>query len=114
MVTHSAMFVRNTVSTAQFSPEKMGKTTLAKGAQLFAGLNCFEPGQQHAMHSHAGQDKLYVVMEGTAIVQIGDQEQTLTAGDVAFAADGVSHGVKNPGPGRLVIMAVLAPAPKEK
>jgi quercetin dioxygenase-like cupin family protein len=112
MVTQTAMFVRNAASTAQFSAEKMGKTTLAKGAQLFAGLNCFEPGQQHAMHSHAGQDKLYVVMEGTAIVQIGEKEETLSAGDVAFAADGVPHGVKNPGPGRLVMMAVLAPAPK--
>lgn len=106
------MFVRNAVSTAQFSSGKMGKTTLAKGAQLFAGLNCFEPGQQHAMHAHAGQDKLYVVMEGIAIVQVGDEEQTLSAGDIAFAADGVPHGVKNPGPGRLVVMAVLAPAPQ--
>jgi quercetin dioxygenase-like cupin family protein len=108
------MFVRNAVSTAQFSAEKMGKTTLAKGAQLLAGLNCFEAGQEHAMHAHAGQDKLYVVMEGTAIVQVGDQVETLVAGDVAFAADGVPHGVKNPGPGRLVVMAVLAPAPQGK
>lgn len=112
MVTQTAMFVRHAASTAQFSAEKMGKTSLVKGAQLFAGLNCFEPGQEHAMHSHAGQDKLYVVMEGTAVVQIGDQEEMLTAGDIAFAADGVPHGVRNPGPERLVIMAVLAPPPK--
>ncbi|MEI9811866.1 MAG: cupin domain-containing protein [Acidobacteriota bacterium] len=79
---------------------------------MFAGLNCFEPGQQHALHSHAGQDKLYVVMEGAGIVQIGDREETLNAGDLAFAANGVPHSVKNPGPGRLVIMAILAPAPK--
>jgi quercetin dioxygenase-like cupin family protein len=111
MVTQTFMFVLNAASAAQFSPEKMGKTTLARGAQMLAGLNCFEPGQQHAMHSHAGQDKLYVVMEGTAIIRIGDQEETLAPGDIAFAADGVPHGVKNPGPGRLIVMAVLAPAP---
>jgi quercetin dioxygenase-like cupin family protein len=105
------MFLRDTASTAQFSSTKMGKTTLVTGKQLFAGLNCFEPGQEHALHCHSGQEKLYVVMEGTAIVQIGDVHEILTPGSIAFAADGVQHSVKNPGPGRLVVMAILAPPP---
>jgi mannose-6-phosphate isomerase-like protein (cupin superfamily) len=50
-------------------------------------------------------------MEGTAIVQIGDVHEILTPGSIAFAADGVQHSVKNPGPGRLVVMAILAPPP---
>jgi len=106
------MILSNAASTAQFSDTKMGKTTIVKGTQMFAGLNCFEPGQEHALHCHAGQEKLYVVMEGTAIVQIGEVQETLAAGGVAFAADGVQHSVKNPGPGRLVVMAILAPPPK--
>ena len=106
------MIVPDVASTAQFSAEKMGKTTLVKGVQLFAGLNCFEAGQQHAMHSHAGQDKLYVVMQGSAEITIGDRRELVSAGGVAFAADGVPHGVKNPGPGRLIVMAILAPPPK--
>jgi len=106
------MFLPNAASTAQFSEAKMGKTTLVKGTQMFAGLNCFEPGQEHALHCHSGQEKLYVVMEGTAVVQIGDERQTLSPGAIAFAADGVQHSVKNPGPGRLVVMAILAPPPR--
>ncbi|MEO5922551.1 MAG: cupin domain-containing protein [Bryobacteraceae bacterium] len=106
------MFILNAASTAQFSDSKMGKTTLVKGSQMFAGLNCFEPGQEHALHCHSGQEKLYVVMEGTAIVQIGEQQETLSAGGVAFAADNVPHSVTNPGPGRLVVMAILSPPPK--
>jgi quercetin dioxygenase-like cupin family protein len=105
------MILSNVASTAQFSDAKMGKTTLVKGTQMFAGLNCFEPGQEHALHCHSGQEKLYVVMEGTAIIQIGEQQETLAPGGVAFAADGVQHSVKNPGPGRLVVMAILAPPP---
>ena len=105
------MFILNAASTAQFNPEKMGKTDLVKGTQLFAGLNCFEPGQEHAKHCHSGQEKLYVVMEGTAIVQIGEETQTLSPGGIAFAADNVPHSVKNPGPGRLVVMAILSPPP---
>lgn len=106
------MFLRNAVASSHFSPQKMAKTTLFSGNRLFAGLNCFEPGQEHALHSHAGQDKLYVVLSGTAVVTVGDQEETLEPGGVAFAADGVPHAIRNPGPERLVVMAVLAPPPK--
>jgi quercetin dioxygenase-like cupin family protein len=107
------MIVRNAAGSAQFNASKMGKTDLVKGAQLFAGLNCFEPGQEHAMHSHAGQDKLYVVLEGHGVVTIGEQTETITVGDIAFAADGVPHSMRNSGPGRLVVMAVLAPPPSK-
>ncbi len=106
------MIVPKVASSAQFSSEKMRKTTLVKGTQLFAGLNCFEPGQEHALHSHAGQDKLYVVIEGIAEIQVGDQRETVTAGGAAFASDGVPHSVKNPGPDNLIVMAILSPPPK--
>lgn len=105
------MFLPKIAGTAVFNAEKMGKTTLVHGSQMMAGLNCFEPGQEHALHTHAGQEKLYVVLEGSAIVQIGEEQQTLGPGDGAFAASSVPHSVKNPGPGRLVILAVLAPPP---
>ena len=46
------MIVKNLADHAKFSPEKMAKTDLAHVDTLFAGLNCFEPGQQHAAHAH--------------------------------------------------------------
>ena len=106
------MFVRNVTSLAQFNPGKMGKSTVVQGASLFAGLNSFEPGQEHAPHIHAGQDKLYFILEGSGVVQIGAQTALLTAGDAAFAPSGVVHSIQNPGAERLVVMAVLAPPPK--
>lgn len=106
------MFIKATASLATFSPDKMTKTTLAQGESLFAGLNCFEAGQQHALHSHQGQEKLYIVLEGTGLIQIGDQTETLTVGDAAFAPAGVPHGISNPGTERLVVMIVLAPPPQ--
>lgn len=105
------MLIKKVSTLAQFSPAKMGKSTLAQGDFLFAGLNSFEPGQEHALHSHAGQDKLYVVLEGTGVVQVGEESDTLTVGDAAFAPSGVPHAIRNPGPARLVVMAVLAPPP---
>jgi len=60
------MFLSNLSELAEFSPQKMGKVDIARGATLFAGLNCFEPDQEHVAHAHVGQDKLYVVIEGDA------------------------------------------------
>ena len=91
----------------------MTKQTLAQGESLFAGLNCFEPGQEHALHAHEGQDKMYLVLEGAGEVRVGGTTETLSAGDGAFAAAGVPHSIRNPGPGRLIVMAILAPPPRK-
>jgi mannose-6-phosphate isomerase-like protein (cupin superfamily) len=106
------MFVKHLSSHATFAPNKMGKATIAQGDFLFAGLNCFEPGQEHAPHAHQGQDKLYVIVEGAGIVTIGEESDHLSAGDAAFAPCGVMHSIRNPGPGRLIVMAVLGPPPR--
>ena len=105
------MFVKHVASHGVFSPEKMGKTTIAQGHHLFAGLNCFESGQEHASHAHEGQDKLYVVLEGSGVVTVGEETEHLSAGDAAFAAAGVLHSIRNPGSERLVVMAILSPPP---
>jgi mannose-6-phosphate isomerase-like protein (cupin superfamily) len=106
------MFVKRVSSFAKFVPDRMGKSTVVQGDCLFAGLNCFEPGQEHAPHAHERQDKLYFVLEGRGMVHIGEQSDLLSAGDAAFAPSGVMHSIRNPGPERLVVMAVLAPPPK--
>lgn len=105
------MIVKRLAGLAEFSSEKMAKTTIAHGETLFAGLNCFEPGQAHAAHAHAGQDKLYVVLEGDAEIQVGSEKQLVSAGGGAFAPSGVMHAVRNRGEKRLVVLAVLAPPP---
>ena len=50
--------------------------------------------------------------EGVAEIAVGDQRELVSSGGVAFAGDGVPHSVRNPGPGRLIVMAILAPPPK--
>jgi mannose-6-phosphate isomerase-like protein (cupin superfamily) len=105
------MFLKQIAGLAKFTPEKMGKSTLAQGDFLFAGLNSFEPGQEHAPHKHEGQDKLYVVLQGTGDVRIGDAEELLTVGDAAFAPSGVLHAIRNSGTERLIVMAILSPPP---
>ena len=105
------MFIKDLRALAEFTPGKMAKSTIARGETLFTGLNCFEPGQEHALHAHAGQDKLYVVLEGDAEIEVGGERQPVSAGGAAFAPAGVPHSVRNVGAGRLVVLAVLAPPP---
>jgi quercetin dioxygenase-like cupin family protein len=107
------MIVRRVASFAEFTADKMAKTTIAAADSLFVGLNSFEPGQEHAAHAHAGQDKFYLILEGSAEVRVGSDEATLSAGDAAMAPAGVVHSVRNPGPNRVIILVVLAPPPKK-
>ena len=96
---------------AVYRADKMGKTTLFESARMLVGLNAFEPGQAHALHAHAGMDKVYVVAEGEGQFLLEDRELPMRAGDLLVAPEGVPHGVRNTGPGRLLVVAMLAPAP---
>lgn len=96
---------------AVYSAEKMGKATIFASERLLVGLNAFEPGQSHARHAHAGMDKVYSVVEGEGLFLLEGRELPMRAGDLLVAPEGVSHGVRNTGQGRLLMLAILAPTP---
>jgi mannose-6-phosphate isomerase-like protein (cupin superfamily) len=96
---------------AEWRADKMGKSTLFESPRLLVGLNAFEPDQSHALHAHAGMDKLYLVLEGEGFLVVEGRELPAKAGDLLVAPSGVPHGVRNAGTGRLLLLAVLAPAP---
>jgi quercetin dioxygenase-like cupin family protein len=96
---------------AQWRPEKMGKATLFESARMLVGLNAFEPGQAHELHAHEGMDKMYHVLEGDGVFLLEGRDLPMHAGDLLIAPDGVPHGIRNTGTGRLLVLAVLAPAP---
>jgi quercetin dioxygenase-like cupin family protein len=96
---------------AVWQADKMGKATLFSSPRVLVGLNAFEPGQEHALHAHAGMDKVYHVLEGEGLFLLEGRELPMQAGELLVAPDGVPHGVRNTGPGRLLALAVLAPAP---
>jgi mannose-6-phosphate isomerase-like protein (cupin superfamily) len=97
---------------ARFAAEKMTKNNLFTTDRLFCDVYCFEPGQEQAAHSHAGSDKVYYVLSGTALVRIGDEEREAAAGTAALAPSEVPHAVRNPGPERLMLLVLMAPKPR--
>ena len=96
---------------AVFNPEKMGKATLFRSERVMVGLNAFEPGQEHALHAHAGMDKVYQVVSGSGVFLLEDEELPCEAGILLVAPEGVPHGIRNTGSERLVVLAILTPAP---
>jgi len=78
---------------ARFTSARFAKADLVRGDHLLAGLNCFEPGQAQAVHAHAGADKFYLVLEGKARMQVGDEQADAGPGTLVWAPAGVPHGV---------------------
>lgn len=107
------MIIKKIASTAAFGPDKMVKIDLLSAEFIFAGLNCFEAGQQHTLHTHAGQDKLYLVLEGSGLVTVGDETNSIEPGDLVLAKSEEPHALRNPGPERLVVMAIMGPPPRK-
>ena len=93
------------------NPDKQFKATLFQSGRLMLGLNCLEPGQSQHTHTHADQDKFYVVAEGTGEFVVGDETRSAGEGMVVWAPAGVTHGVTNTGSKRLVLLVGIAPFP---
>jgi mannose-6-phosphate isomerase-like protein (cupin superfamily) len=94
---------------AVWDPQKMGKATLYQSGRILVGLNSFEPGQEHRLHTHADMDKVYHVLSGSGVFLLADKEEPLEAGMMLIAPEGVPHGIRNTGSDRLLVLAVLAP-----
>jgi quercetin dioxygenase-like cupin family protein len=91
---------------------KMGKATLYRSEHLLVGLNGFEPGQEHALHAHDHMDKVYHVLEGRGLFLLEGSAVPMEAGLLLVAPAGVPHGIRNDGSERLVVLAILSPAPQ--
>ena len=96
---------------AVYSSDRMGKSTIFRSEHVMVGLNAFEPGQEHALHAHAGMDKVYHVVEGEGLFLLDAEDVPMQAGVLLVAPEGVPHGIRNTGAGRLLVLTILAPAP---
>jgi mannose-6-phosphate isomerase-like protein (cupin superfamily) len=94
---------------ATYYETKMGKATLFESPRMLVGLNAFRPGQEHALHSHGGMDKLYVVLAGEGTFLLEGRALPMRAGQLLVAPEGVPHGIRNTGREDLLVLAVLAP-----
>ena len=93
---------------AVFRADAMTKVDCFQSPRLLVGLNCFEPGQAQAVHTHAGADKFYVVLSGKANFIVGEQVVTAGPGDLIPAPAGVPHGVERADARTIVLVCIVS------
>lgn len=106
-------YLRRAAEAARFDAAKATKQDLFGGAQLFLGLNCFEPGQAQHLHAHPGADKFYFLLSGKATMQVADAVFDATAGDLVWAPADLPHGVVQ-ALERTVMLVGIAPPPRSR
>lgn len=71
--------------------------TLSLGNRFQVKSIVVMPGEQLSLQSHHHRSEHWVVVEGTAAVQVGDKEQTLTENQSIYIPLGQVHRLSNPG-----------------
>ena len=97
-----------------FLAEKMQKINLVETANFFCDIYCLCPGQSQELHQHEDADKIYYIIEGQVEVQVGNEKQVCSAGQMVLAPAGEQHGVHNGGQGNATLLVVMAPNPNVK
>lgn len=96
---------------AVFQAERMAKVAVATTTRAQVDLYGLEPGQRQAVHTHEGQDKVYVVLQGRGRFTLGAEEHALETGEALVAAAGVPHGLVNDSGARLLVLVFVTPPP---
>lgn len=65
-----------------------------------------KPGTTNQMHVHDDQEQVYFILQGSGIVQVGDETTEVKAGDSIFLPASVPHGFVNNSE-KLVILLMI-------
>ena len=66
------------------------------------------PGAGIGRHTHETEDEVYIVTRGSGILDEGERQVRVTAGDSVLTGRGESHAIRNDGTETLEIIAVIA------
>jgi quercetin dioxygenase-like cupin family protein len=91
--------------------DKMAKVALASTPRALVDLYCLAPGQAQKPHTHADQDKIYVVLEGHGRIHVEGTEEAVGPGEAVVAEAGVAHGVANDGADPFILLVLVTPPP---
>ena len=86
------------------------KTLISKGVtsseKLTLGLASLPPGGSLNEHRHE-QEEIYLVLEGSGLVKVGDEEITVEAGSAVFLPGDALHSCENTGTSDLRVAYVF-------
>lgn len=88
----------------RFSLDEVQRGMLLREDDLEAELLCFEAGQLGEEHDRQGTS-LYQVLEGEALLRIGDERHRVGKGKLVSLGGEEPHTIENAGGGLLVVLA---------
>ncbi len=91
------------VSYLLLAPGQFGSTRMA--ITMVHG----EPGSEQPMHSHPEAEQVYVVVAGTGLMRVNDEEQEVSPGTLVFIPPGAEHSIRNTGSVSLVYVSATSP-----
>jgi quercetin dioxygenase-like cupin family protein len=96
-----------------------GEITLALGAEetggrLTALVTVAAPGEGPPLHTHAHEDEILVVIEGTMRFRLGDEIEEAPAGSLVFVPRGAVHTWQNIGDSPARMFALFTPSGMER
>lgn len=91
--------------------DRLQKVPLFDSQRMLFDLYCLRPGQSQQPHDHADADKVYVVLEGEALFEVGDEQELLPEGTALLARAGERHGVRNDSTSNVVLLVTMSPRP---
>ncbi|MEI6563473.1 MAG: cupin domain-containing protein [bacterium] len=65
------------------------------------------PGASIGPHQHEGEDEVYIITRGTGLLDDGNTQSIVSAGDAILTGNGESHSIANTGTTDLEITAVI-------
>lgn len=93
--------------------DKPRKENLFQTPNFFLDVHVLGPGQVAKVHTHAAEDKCYVVLSGHPTVVRGEEEAVCGPGEAVLCPAGVPHGVRNEHPREDVrLLVYMAPHPR--
>ena len=68
-----------------------------------------EPGSEQAVHSHDGREQVYVIVQGTGAMRVGEEVEEVSAGAAILVPPGTDHSIRNIGEENLIYVSATSP-----
>lgn len=91
------------VSYLLLAPGQFGSTRMA--ITLVEG----EPGSEQPMHRHPDAEQVYVIVAGTGLMRVDDEEQEVGPGTLVLIPPAANHAIRNVGSEPLTYVSATSP-----
>lgn len=67
------------------------------------------PGSEQAVHAHASNEQVYVIVRGRGVMRVGDEEREVGEGTMVFVPSGSGHSIRNASDAPLTYVSATSP-----